>query len=181
MEIARINTYIEECSVIDLITNYSDSARFESLCRACPNYNSRWACPPLSDADRIDHFAKVELHLVKIDLAGTKDNGGDVVAEMTDIIQAVRPRLESLILDREHLTGGRAALFTGMCPHCRDRQCARKEGKPCRNPELVRPSLEALGFDLCQVAKDFFGFEIQWAKNGAAPDYIILLAGLFYN
>ena len=58
--------------------------------------------------------------------------------------------------------------------------CARIDGKPCRHPDKVRPSLEAFGFDISKTAKDLLGLEIKWSKGDLIPEYLTLVGGIFY-
>lgn len=103
----------------------------------------------------------------------------DMAKAMSDLVQAVRGQYEEEMLAEEAKRSGRAALFTGLCPHCGEAVCARREGKPCRHPNLVRPSLEALGFNLCQISNELFGTEILWAKDNRSPEYMCLIGAVF--
>lgn len=72
--------------------------------------------------------------------------------------------------------------FVGnYCPYCGEVPCARIEGGPCRHPDKVRPSLEAIGFDIGKTAKDLLGLEIKWSRGGFIPEYLTLVCGIFYQ
>lgn len=168
----------------DYIRRFRDEPRFAGACRACGNYGRRWGCPPFSDNSQppLDSYSNTELFLLKIDLQwdGVDGSQSEMAALMGRLANRLRHDYEPMILDMERETGGRAALFTGMCPHCPDRECARAEGRACRHPRLVRPSLEALGFDLVRTAREVFGVDIRWAAQGEKPPYMCLIAGLFH-
>jgi methionyl-tRNA synthetase len=68
----------------------------------------------------------------------------------------------------------------GTCPYCGGAPCARIEGKPCRHPSKVRPSLEAFGFDMGKTAQDLLGLEIKWSHDEFLPEYLTLICGIFY-
>lgn len=99
---------------------------------------------------------------------------------LQDVVQRVRGPYEALLLGAERESRGRAALFTGMCPHCGHGECARCGGAACRHSELVRPSLEALGFDIGRTASELLGVDLLWATNEKAPAYVCLVGALFY-
>ena len=71
---------------------------------------------------------------------------------------------------------GSLALFPGRCDWCA--VCARMEGKPCRTPERMRYSIEALGGDCGGIMEHFFGQKLQWASGNRLPEQMILLGGL---
>lgn len=163
----------------DYIARFRDVARFENLCRACPGYGRRWGCPPFADDPQPDlsRWGNVEIWLLRLDII---DPGDASVDDLYGMLQRERGPWERLLLEAEEQRGGRAALFTGMCPHCGDAPCARVSGRPCRHPGLVRPSQEALGFDLGKTAEELFGLPLKWAADGQLPDYMTLIGGLFY-
>ena len=165
------------------IARYRDVERFEELCRACPNYATRWGCPPFDDnpQPRLEQYDNVRLCVVKIDLEpAMAESQYDMTQAMMRTLQSVRPQYEQKLLDLEKDLHGRAALFTGMCPHCPDRPCARRSGNECHHPGLVRPSLEALGFDLGRTLADYFGIELLWASDEKAPAYMCLIGAVFH-
>lgn len=151
--------------------------RFERLCRECPAYGAVWGCPPLT-ADELavpDKFERVKLTGVKIVPTDT-----DLpLSESERLIQAVRVELEPRLLELERSLRGFSALFTGRCYHCSD-GCVRRQGLPCRHPSLRRTSLEALGYDLSAIAKNVFDTDLLWGKNNRLPEYLFILAGVFY-
>ena len=52
---------------------------------------------------------------------------------------------------------------------------------PAAATSKVRPSLEAIGFDISKTAKDLLGLEIKWSQDGFIPEYLTLVCGIFYN
>ena len=59
------------------------------------------------------------------------------------------------------------------------KRCSRIEGKPCKHPDKVQPSLEAFGFDMVKTAKNVLGLEIKWNKGLLIPEYLTLACGIF--
>lgn len=68
-----------------------------------------------------------------------------------------------------------ASLSSGGCRICP--VCARVENKPCRHPEKMRHSLDAFGFDLTKITREFLGVELKWS-NGGLPEYHTLIHAL---
>ena len=77
-----------------------------------------------------------------------------------DIMRPVTTVLNKELLEMEKTSDGMCFGFAGSCLYCGVAQCARIEGKPCRHPDKVRPSLEAYGFDISRTAKELLGIEI---------------------
>lgn len=172
--------YVKEIDAGDYVRRYRNVGYFENLCRQCPNYGRRWACPPISGSYSPDlsQYSKVILLMVKICIKPGTSADADTLRA---IIEPTRARFEHRMLEAEKELGGTACLFTGQCPHCPGRECARIAGDTCRHPDLVRPSLEALGFNLETTARDIFDTPILWCDNSHAPRYMTLMGGLFHN
>ena len=157
--------------------NYRDTARFEALCRECRAYGHRWGCPP-HDCDwaaRLRSFPHVFI-------AGTKitPHAHDIPAdEAFSLLEPETKKLNNLLLAKEAETRGLAFGFAGKCPYCPGMKCTRTEGKPCRHPELVRPSLESVGFDVAATARDLLGVELAWGRDGMLPPYLVIVGAVF--
>ena len=95
-------------------------------------------------------------------------------------MQEARLPLEATLRELESTLNGRACGLSGRCPYCTE-PCARVDGLPCRHPELARPSLEALGYDVGALSEVFMNTPIKWAKEGRHPEYYTLLGGVFYT
>ena len=85
---------------------------------------------------------------------------------------AKRVLLETL-LALEQTRSGAWTIAAGRCELCA--RCARRDGLPCRNPERMRYSFSAFGFDLAALARQELGIELLWAANGL-PEYDVALA-----
>lgn len=152
---------------------YRRIGRFEQLCSSCPGYGRRWGCPPQT-AETLaipGRYEVMELVGVKI----TPSETGLPLAEADAIIESVRRRIEPAILQHEAACDGFAMLFTGRCYHCGDRACTRPEGRPCRHPQLVRPSLEAMGYDVGALAERYLGQKLVWSSDGTMPPYLFIV------
>ena len=70
------------------------------------------------------------------------------------------------------------AFFAGTCLLCPPEHCTRRKNLPCRHPESIRPSLEALGLDIARTTSGLFGIDLQWGRPDAPPAYLTLLSAL---
>lgn len=64
------------------------------------------------------------------------------------------------------------------CGRCKERGCTRPNGVPCRYPELLRPSLEAYGFDVADLLRSAFGITLAPESH---PSEMVLLTALLYS
>lgn len=161
----------------DYVASFCDPVRIGGYCRECPSFGKMWACPPLS----FDARARSACY-ERVLLVGTKitpcrlmtfDDGEGFVA-------AERLAIERRLLALESMCGGWALLFSGKCLHCAE-ACSRAAGGTCRHPEMVRPSLEACGFDIEKTVREIFGVTLRWSKDNMMPEYLFMVSGLFFN
>lgn len=167
------HTQIRELEVKDYINDFRDEPRIVGFCKQCRNYGRLWTCPPFQ-FDSEELLRKWKFALIVACRFEVPDSG-DALSEL----RKVRARLESRLLEIEKEHGGLAFGFSGECLHCAE--CTRPFGQPCRHPELVRPALEAYGFDICSTISKLFGFELEWAPKGKLPRHITLVGALFHN
>lgn len=103
------------------------------------------------------------------------------IAESGSLILPERKSIQKRLLEMEQLYDGYSLAYAGSCIYCHTGSCARKQNHPCRHPELVRPSLEAFGFDIGLTTSKLFGIELKWGKDGFVPEYLTLVSGFFHN
>ena len=72
----------------------------------------------------------------------------------------------------------RLAFFAGSCAKCPIVPCPRGAKKKCPRPEFLRPSLEAYGFDVAGIIREFFGKELEWTAKEKPPQTLRLLAAI---
>lgn len=125
-------------------------AEVTEMCAGCPNFGCRWGCPPFGEAPLEPYrpYDGLTLYVLR-------------VPRETDLM-ALRLDVERRLGRLEQQTGGRFCALPGDCPHCGSRPCTRPEGKPCRNPGAVRPSLEALGADVGALMHLAGAPELRW-------------------
>lgn len=165
-----------EITVESYMARYRDAGRFMAFCRQCGNYGHSWACPPF------DSEAEQKLSIWRnalIVAVSRRIEPGHCVDDAMNLMRPARLSLEKMLLGLERKYGGMAFGFSGQCLYCR--QCTRGQGEACRHPELVRPALEAYGFDVGRTAEELLGIRLQWAAGGKLPQQLTLVGALFHN
>ena len=160
---------------------YQDQEKFMAYCRECPRYNTRWSCPPLSFGvpKFLEPYTSVNLLCAKISLDDETIRAADTDEKIKtvgwEIVSAVKRDADERLRKLEARIPESLSLSSGGCILCEN--CTRKEGKPCRQPDKMRYSLDAFGFDLSAITKDIFHIEILWCK-GSLPKYFTLIHAL---
>jgi len=167
----------------EFIDRYRDVERFLVYCRQCPGYGQSWGCPPF-DFDPLT----LTLGFRSVTVMGTtiefdEDTRASCrTAEQSSAtgrvaMQQVWQELLPQLYERERQEPG-SRLFTFRCELCPE-GCTRPDGKSCRHPELLRHSLESVGFDVMAITKDLLGFELEWSSDGSLPKRLSLVTALF--
>ena len=171
--------FTAELPAAEYVARFRDAGRIGEYCRSCPNYGRSWGCPPFGfDMEEyLSGYASALVTATKI----VPQEPGIPVSEAGRLIRPERQRLERKLLEMERRYGGRSFAYVGTCLYCPEGSCTRPGGNPCRRPELVRPSLEACGFDIGKTTAELFGIELKWGVNGHLPEYLTLVCGFFHN
>lgn len=169
-----------EMPMAEYIAGYRDFGRVRGYCSECSRYGNCWACPPYDFDETVLLKGYTDISLLATKIVPTE--GMVLTPETADkIIHRERERLDRMLLKMEREAAVPAhtarAFFAGTCLLCPPEHCTRREGRPCRHPESIRPSLEALGFDIARTAADIFHTPLQWGRNGQPPEYITLISG----
>ena len=160
-------------TVADYMTNCVDVPKFLACCQQCPSYKNNWSCPPFEfDVMKLWEEYKT-LRLFARFLIPKEGCDGQT---LIDSLWMEKEEFLAELLELEKATPGSMALSCGTCKACA--VCARKNGKPCCQPVQMRHSIEALGGDVDETARRFFGKPLLWVKDGVAPDYLMLVGGL---
>ena len=158
-----------------------DHDKYMAFCRKCPRYNTVWSCPPLAfDVNAyLERFSWVNVLCAKIILSNHVITKADTPEKIKtvgwEILLAVKLDMEEKLRQMEKHISGSVSLSSGGCNLCKE--CSRKDGKPCRQPDKMRYSLDAFGFDLTAITKDMFDIDILWCKE-QLPDYFTLIHGI---
>ena len=100
---------------------------------------------------------------------------GSVSQAMTNLEQA-KARMMEETLELERSTPGTLALSAGTCTLCGE-DCTRPAGKPCRYPDRMRYSIEALGGDVAKTAELYLNKPLLWIRDNVLPEYLMLVGG----
>jgi predicted metal-binding protein len=171
--------------VKELIHRYRDTEKFIVYCKECNRYNACHACPPF-DFDTGEYLASHQTATI----IGTKimldkeiidtHQGRDKCTKISyEIIGTVRTELDNMLLQLEEQYPESKAFFAGSCRICPIGECTKIAGKPCISPEKIRPSLEALGFDVSRISAEVLNIEMKWSRDGILPEYFTLVSGFF--
>ena len=167
----------------EFIRDYRDVERIRQYCLQCPGYGKAWNCPPFDFDPRTvsDGFKTVRLMATVIEFDETTRAAcktAEQSAEMgREAMQEVWKTLLPRLYEMERQSPG-SRCFTFRCVLCPE-GCTRPEGKPCRHPELMRHSLESVGFDIVAMIRDLLGIDLEWSTDGSLPKHITLVTALF--
>ena len=178
-------TKLYTCTILErtvplppLVRDLVDVPRFSGYCQDCPNYGRYWSCPPFDfdPADLWGRYDALGLYAWKLVFARDRLFPGERRAFEAQALPRIKADMARTLLEMERGTPGSLALFPGRCEWCP--VCARMEGNPCRMPDRMRYSLEALGGDCGGILERYLGETLQWAVGNRLPEQIILLGGL---
>ncbi|MDY6121899.1 MAG: DUF2284 domain-containing protein [Porphyromonas sp.] len=168
------------------VQQYHRPETFIEYCCSCPRYGLTWSCPPFRFATENYLRPYDALWILATRLYPDPElnewilSGRTQAKELYDgLIRCQRQKLDRRLLGLETTFGGARAAFAGHCHWCPPSRCTRSQGKPCRYLHKMRPSLEALGFDLCATTTQLLGIEMQWSEKGLLPEYYCLISALF--
>ena len=163
-----------------------DVQKFVAFCRECHNHDRLWTCPEFS-FDANAYWKKYRLlRLIGVRIlmpeeltqkSFTKEERGAI---MEQTLHVERQKLSEELFELERTNPGSVSLSPGSCQICPPGRCARIEGEPCRHPERLRYSIEALGGDVGLTVSRYLGLELKWIEGDHLPPWFILVAGLLF-
>ncbi len=171
-----LSSFAANIQINDYIERFRDTERILGYCARCDRYGVCWTCPPIPPDIGID-FSDYEAVCiigtkVTLNAAPQEKDPGQAGKE---VFIAARAFLDPAMLMLEKAFSGSRALFAGSCQFCD--ACTRQNGLACPHAEKIRPSLEALGFDVGKTSNELLGIELQWCAE-KLPDYFLLVGAL---
>lgn len=169
----------------DYIRKYRDPEKFLAFCRVCERYNKCWVCPPYEEDAAAGLQAYKYVYLIGIQIIPLQKERLYPMPEQESqkivrhMLVEVRAKTDPRLRELEIEFSGSRAFYAGTCHLCAEQQCRKIWNLPCCHPDLIRPSLEALGFDLSRTAEELFHIPLKWGKTGEWPDYWMLISGFF--
>ena len=154
------------------LLRHHDPERVQGYCRDCEKHGRFWSCPPFADSP-LRGFPEWS-HAVIV-CRQTRIEPGTTKEQLVERFLAERVRFGGQMRRLEARFPQVTALVAGHCSGCAE--CTRGEGKPCRAPERLRYSLEAVGFDVTGLTEGLAGVKIHWPKSGV-PDYLTMVGAL---
>lgn len=170
----HIRELTAEATVPEFVAQFVHVEKFLPACRQCPLYNTRWTCPPF-DFDPMDvwgGYTGLRLYARILDA----DGAGQPMDDATEALLREKRLYREKLRQWEQAAPGSQMLLAGTCDQCQ--VCEKSQGRPCHSPELLRYSIEALGGDVEGCLRHYFHMPVLWGRDGAAPDYLVLVGGL---
>lgn len=155
-----------------LLNKYMDFDYFTGLCKdGCPHYDLSYTCPPNSPKF-IEYTKNYEYSLVIVMYMNIDSHNS-----IETVHPYLRRVLSDLLIPLEKKFNGLLS-DGGRCRYCN--KCAYVEDLPCRYPDKIRFSMEAMGIDLDKVCKDILNHSILWNENNE-NSYCTVLGSINFN
>ena len=177
--------YIKPSTIEELKNNFWDIEKFEGFCKQCRNYGKLWSCPPynFSIEEYVDRYKYVYIVGVKIvfdeDTLSSINTKEKISNYTTETLHFMKNKIMNEMLKLEKLYPNSTSLSAGGCNLCEN--CSKLKNIQCVHPDLMRYSLESLGFDVGGISSKLLNFELKWATETRLPDYFSLIAGIMTN
>ena len=171
-------------SAEEFIRRYRDMDRVLDYCKQCPGYGKTWSCPPYDfDPAGISNGFKTVTVTGTTIVFDEETRAACKTAEQSsatgkkslhEVMDALLPQL----YEQERQEPG-SRCFTFRCVLCPE-GCTRPTGKPCRHPEMMRHSLESVGFDLVAMMSDLLDINLEWSNDGTLPKHLTIVTALMH-
>ena len=150
-----------------------DKPLFCNMCKECRNYNKKYSCPIY--APDFNKLSNKEGILVVIFLCKTANLKSSEYNKVRLANSIMKSRMEKIMRHLEEKFNTKF-LGTGACRLCKP--CKLTLNQPCKHPDKLRFSLEAVGVDCNNLSTSLFNKPLLWYKDKKAPDYTCVLSGL---
>lgn len=170
-------------SVPEYLDRFVDIPTFLEACRACPNYDRTWSCPSY-DFDVTEYWNRYKtfrLLATKIvfdeDTLSKTYTQEEIDAILENVLIPEKQKLSEELFRQEAEIPGSISLSAGSCRLCKN-GCSKPLGQPCRFPEKMRYSVEALGGNVGLTIEKLMGIHLEWMEKGRLPHHFVLVSGL---
>ena len=181
----KIENFQAEIPVEEYMKECVDVATFLEFCKECANYGKLWCCPQYTfdvEKDYWNKYRKIQIMGRKLYLPKELTSQSYIKNEQRKITEEFllpyKEELEQEILKLEQDSPGSVSLSSGACLHCKNAECTRLSGKPCRFQDKMRYSIESLGGNVGKTVTKYLKQELQWVEEGKLPEYFMLIYGL---
>lgn len=147
----------------------------------CPSYGHSWACPPEAPylKQEVSQYIKFYLIFVKYNLKEyiekekvkypkkSEKNIRNAFFMKNFLRDKLEQEIKLFINEHQNSYDEKRILWDGFCRLCsneKDKGCTYDAGDPCRYPDKMRYSMEAVGIDVTQTVKNL-NFNLEWPPN----------------
>ncbi|MEG0681457.1 MAG: DUF2284 domain-containing protein [Eubacterium sp.] len=172
-----------------MLEEYHQLRKTRRYCAVCPNYQKYWSCPEYGFDEVIFLKEFKYMYLIAREYEIPREDrqkviGIQAVSEYCkQAMQTLKVQSWKDLLELENEVPGTLSLMPGNCHICdiSGEGCTRPSGQKCRHPELMRFSLESLGFDVDAICKYEIGLLLLWPKEGHLPEKLSGVMALMSN
>ncbi len=168
---------------VSRLDEFRDVERFLSYCRECPNFGTRYSCPPHNTDDELFLGKYSHAHFILTRIIYDEDtisSSRHDKQRQNEILYESRAKVLRDVEDQKlvkELYSGGVSVSSSSCSLCST--CALTEQKPCRHPEKMRYAIDSFGFDITKIMTELFGIELSWPED-TIPEYQCLV-GMFLD
>ena len=143
--------------------------KVQSYCKnpkyICPYYGHSWACPPVAPylEKEIMSYKKYYLIYIKFDLNKKEEKGISNQFDYNYMREIMEVEMEKFLQEYQGKLKELRVLWDGHCRICEkeNKECSIELDIPCRYPDEIRYSMEAVGINVTQTVKNI-DLDIEW-------------------
>lgn len=160
-----LELYLKDIKFDPKVQTYCNNPKFQ-----CPNYSKSWACPPEAPymKDPVSQFKKFFLIYSKFNLKPLKIRNEVDREEMEN-------EIHKFLDNYNEDYNSKLILWDGYCRVCHkeDKKCTYQSNKPCRYPNEIRYSMEAVGIDVDKTVKKL-NIKLEWPPKNYAYRFSLI-------
>ncbi len=170
--------YYERYEAVIPLSDINHHKKYKTACKACKQHGINLACPPFSPTfhsytEGIESARVICLRLPLEYFSGEL---------LQDSYQLCFNKVREFLVDE--LSTSREAGYTiagaGPCLACE--RCAAEEGvSECSKPDQRIFSLESLGVNLMELAKQCFGINLEWSRENHTAHFVCAMGAVFFH
>jgi hypothetical protein len=166
----------------DFLRDFVDVPRHLAFCRRCCHHGGNWACPQFGFDPRAVWASRDWFHLTAHVMAFTEDqprtgfNPDELKAEVQAMYHHQKRLAHRDLMALKAAVPGSTPIGAGECDLCA--VCTRVDGQPCRIPDQLVHSIEALGGDVTATLSELLDLPSLWGEGSTLPDHYLLVVGL---
>jgi predicted metal-binding protein len=157
----EMNIKSKKTTIDELLKDY-DFNKIIEFCKACPNYDKIWSCPPFdfNTYDYLSEYSTVIIYSGEIFFDLQNLNDQESISKKTIVFDLGRREFRKYLMSIEEVHNESKALIAGHCFLCD--QCTRLHSVPCSYPKMIRYSLEGMGIEVGTLLKRVLNQALQW-------------------